>query len=210
MTTVSAARSTESGARLARIRDRLAATGEQDAVLRVMLVLAHEAVRAQSVADEAPAVESTGDTKANLPATGYTVSPGEYAELVARIREIVGRTVPSAASILVVSRGDENLLVPGFDATHFPQGPNGIYAGYYPADSDAAIAHLEQCRSAGAEFLVLPATGYWWLDYYDRLAQHLLARSRVAHHDAHCLIFDLHIHTQEGDLNVQAEGGAIP
>jgi len=100
--------------------------------------------------------------------------------------------------VLVVSRGDEALLPPGLAAGHFPQAPSGAYAGHYPADSDAAIAHLEQCRAEGAEFLLLPATGFWWLDYYGGLLQHLMGRGRVLHHDGHCVIFDLRAHAPGG------------
>ena len=129
------------------------------------------------------------------------MSAGEYEQLIARIHDLVTRKVPAGASILVVSKGDEALLVPGFDAHHFPQGPNGAYAGHYPADGTAAIAHLEQCRAGGAEFLVFPATAYWWLDYYVGLAQHLLSAGRAVHHDEHCLIFD---------LRPQSEGAPVP
>lgn len=176
-------------ARLSRIRARLAATSEEETGLRVMLVLAHEALRQQAQASSA----RPGDeiTAISGPTAIEGVSPSHYAELVSNILETVARVVPAGARLLVVSRGDDALLAPGFDAAHFPQGPNGLYAGYYPADSEAAIAHLEQCRAGGAEFLVLPTTSYWWLDYYEALARHLLVAGRALHHDEHCLIFDL-------------------
>lgn len=182
----------ESEVRLARIRDRLAATSEDERVLRVMLVLSHEAVSRQALARTALAA-ATGGPERKAPSAPPVTAPatGEYAQLVDRIQEVVAVKVPAGARILVVSRGDESLLVPGFDAAHFPQGPKGVYAGHYPADSEAAIAHLEECRAGGAEFLIIPATASWWLDYYGGWAQHLLIRARVAHHDEHCLIFDL-------------------
>jgi hypothetical protein len=73
-----------------------------------------------------------------------------------------------------------------------------VYAGHHPADSGAAIAQLEQCRADGAEFLLLPATGFWWLDYYGGLLQHLMGRGRVLHHDGDCVIFDLRERTPGG------------
>jgi len=35
---------------------------------------------------------------------------------------------------------------------------------------------VEAVRAAGAEFLVFPATSFWWLDHYGRLAEHLAGR----------------------------------
>ncbi len=55
------------------------------------------------------------------------------------------------------------------DAGHFPQDADGRYLGHHPSDSDDALARLEALRERGAEYLVLPATSYWWLDHYDGL-----------------------------------------
>jgi len=116
-----------------------------------------------------------------------------YAELVERIHAVALAQLPPDARVLIVNRGDDALFPPGLAAGHFPQGPNGVYAGYYPADSAAAVAQLEQCRAEGAEFLLLPATAFWWLDYYGGFLQHLMGRGRVLHHDGHCVIFDLRL-----------------
>lgn len=181
-----------SEAQLEAIRERLARSGGDDPQLRVMLVLAHEAIRQRERA--ARAIADTGwEEAAEVPtaASVTSVNLDDYAALVVRIRETVSRLVPAGAGILVVSKGDQELLVPGYDAAHFPQGQGRAYAGHYPADGEAAVAHLEQCRSAGAEFFVLPATAYWWLEYYSYLAQRLLATGWVLIHDEHCLIFDL-------------------
>jgi len=174
---------------LVRIRERLADTGESDRALRVMLVLAHEAVRRRQEAalavDQGDAVRVTAPTA--------PVDRDDYSELLARLHEIVAASVPAGAKILVVSRGDESLLVPGYEAGHFPQGRAGAYAGFYPQDSAAAIEHLDHLRADGAEFLIVPSTAYWWLDYYGELAQHLLVGARIVHHDEHCLICDLRL-----------------
>jgi hypothetical protein len=175
-------------ARMLRVRERLAATSARETHLRTLLVLAHETLRREAALEEALAVGPRWDP---APIGAVEEPIEDYAELVARIHAILAGRVPSGARVLVVSRGDETLLAPAFATSHFPQGPNGVYAGHYPADSAAAIAHLERLRGEGAEFLVLPATGFWWLDYYGGLLQHLMARGRVVHHDEHCLIFDL-------------------
>ena len=182
-------------ARMALICERLAATTQRDRNLRVMLVLAHELLRQGVALGEAQQVAEQWTGVPPAQRNGGAVD--NYRELTRRIHKTVATRVPSETKILVVSRGDESLFVPNFDMSHFPQGPNGIYAGHYPADSDAAIAHLEQCRVAGAQFLLLPATGYWWLSYYGGLLQHLMLHGRVFHHDDHCLIFDLRVSAVE-------------
>jgi len=180
-----------SAATMERLRERLAtAHAPQDARLRVLLVLAHELLRQRTLLDAAA-----------LPVAAAPVADAaveDYGELVRRIRAVAAAALPPGARVLVVSRGDEELLAPELSASHFPQGLDGRYAGHYPADSEAAIAHLEACRAAGAEFLLLPATGFWWLDYYGGLLQHLMGRGRVLHHDGHCVIFDLRVPTARG------------
>ena len=89
----------------------------------------------------------------------------------------VRSAVPEGAAILVVSRGDESLLaLEGRRASHFPQTTGGVYAGYYPSDSAEAIGHLEELRSAGADYLLFPRPSCWWLDHYAGFLQHLETR----------------------------------
>jgi hypothetical protein len=102
------------------------------------------------------------------------LSPLEYAELVARVHDAVATTVPPGSSLLVVSKGDAGMLeVPGLKAAHFPQDGAGGYAGHHPRDSAVATAQLEALRRRGAEYLVLPATARWWLDFYADFAGYL-------------------------------------
>ncbi|MGE5407625.1 MAG: hypothetical protein ACM3NV_03340 [Syntrophothermus sp.] len=124
---------------------------------------------------------------------GEALGATEYSELVARVRETVAGTVPTGASILVVSKGDPALLdLPGLDAAHFPQGEAGGYAGYHPRDGAAAAAELESLRLRGAEYLVIPATARWWLDHYGELASHLDGRGELlADHADACLVYRL-------------------
>jgi hypothetical protein len=93
-----------------------------------------------------------------------------YRDQVDRIRAQVRATVPKGARVLVITRGDEALLrLDGREGRHFPQTPTGLYAGHYPADGREAVAHLEQLREAGAEYLVIPAEARWWLEHYPEL-----------------------------------------
>jgi GT2 family glycosyltransferase len=101
----------------------------------------------------------------------------EYQTLVRRVRQYVCDTVPLGATVLVVSKGDEELLkFNGRRGWHFPQASDGSYAGHYPADSEACIAELERLRASGAEFLVVPDTSRWWLRHYAQFAAHLAQR----------------------------------
>jgi len=68
----------------------------------------------------------------------------------------------------------------------------GAYESCDPRDSDEAISHLEAIRARGAEYLLLPATAFWWLDRYQRFREYLEARCPVIVQDENiCFIFDL-------------------
>jgi hypothetical protein len=184
-----------SAATMERVRERIATSAPEETCLRTLLVLAHELLHQRALVESArqamPRVQP-----ATAASSGEPV--GDYGELVRRVHATALAALPRDARVLVVSRGDEALLAPGLAASHFPQAPGGGYAGYHPADSDAAIAHLEHCRADGAEYLLLPSTAFWWLDYYGGLLQHLMGRGRVLHHDGHCVIFDLREPTPGG------------
>jgi glycosyl transferase family 1 len=95
-------------------------------------------------------------------------------KVVDDVRAFVKRELPFGSYVLVVSRGDEELVsFPAHRGGHFPQVAGGAYAGHHPADSSEAIAHLAALREAGAEYLIVPATSGWWLEHYEELARHL-------------------------------------
>jgi hypothetical protein len=99
--------------------------------------------------------------------------------------------LPPEATVLVVSRGDANLLDVGRHASHFPQTPDGQWTGHHPATSDDAIAHLEELRAGGASHLLLPATAMWWLNHYAGLADHLAHHATVLAETDDCALFSL-------------------
>ena len=103
-----------------------------------------------------------------------TASPAlAYERLRARLRTLVGQTVPRAAKILVVSKGDGALLqLGGRAAKHFPQSAGGSYAGHHPADGPAAVAALEKLLPS-FDHLVIPETSLWWLKHYPEFRAHL-------------------------------------
>lgn len=124
---------------------------------------------------------------------GSPLGQVEYADLVARVQATVAGTVPPGSSVLVISKGDSALLaVPGLSSAHFPQDGAGEYAGHHPLDSAAATAALEKLRRRGAEYLVIPATARWWLEYYAEFATHLATHGEiVADEPSSCLIYGL-------------------
>lgn len=117
----------------------------------------------------------------------------EYLGLSGRVREVVRESVPAGSTAIVISRGDEELLDLGLRrAWHFPVEEDGTYAGYYPVDSDDAIARLERLRERGGEYLVIPHQALWWLDHYAGFRRYLETRCRlVARREGACLVFGL-------------------
>ena len=116
-----------------------------------------------------------------------------YDDLRRQIREIIQTTVPANTTVLMVSKGDSLLLeMPGRQAWHFPQTERGTYAGFHPADSAAAIAHLKTLQVKGAQYLVFPATAFWWLEHYKGLKLYLEKHCQLlARRESVCLIYRL-------------------
>lgn len=143
----------------------------------------------------APASERTGQASSSSARTSRSTFTASrrlgYRQLVKRIRAAVSETVPAGCAVLVVSRGDRELVeLEDRSAGHFPQNPSGGYLGHHPRDSEEAIARLEDLRGGGADYLVLPVTASWWLDHYVAFAEHLRERYPVTDLDV-CSIFHL-------------------
>src|SRR5262249_3814397 len=93
----------------------------------------------------APAVAAPPAAPAEDGATAPApvLTPAEYAAAVERVRTLVESTIPAGAAVLVVSRGDEDLVTfDGRTGWHFPQSRDGRWLGYYPETDEEAIAHL--------------------------------------------------------------------
>jgi glycosyltransferase involved in cell wall biosynthesis len=117
----------------------------------------------------------------------------DYDALRDRIRQVVADSIPADATVLVVSKGDIELLELGGRRTrHFPEAADGTWAGHHPADSSEAVATLEAMRESGGEFILFPRTGLWWLQHYEGLLEHLERRYvPVVRDDDVCVIFAL-------------------
>ena len=109
----------------------------------------------------------------------------EYDAAVCRLQQLAAKFIAPHEITLIVSRGDDALVAwPGWRGWHFPRTDSGEYSGFHPADSAAAIAHLEQLRSQGARWFVLPAASAWWWDYYGEFREQLLSRHELVADEA--------------------------
>jgi len=115
-----------------------------------------------------------------------------YIQTIEQIRETVRGAVPPGATVLVVSKGDDDLLrFHDQVGAHFPQVDGGVYSGHHPADSAEAINELEALRATGADFILFPRPALWWLEYYADFRIYLDSRySRVCQTDD-CVIYEL-------------------
>ena len=154
--------------------------------LREMLLEAHDQLLRRD--DEIAAMLGT-----SLPPGAAPAKYDIYQQLVQRIRAVVRQSLPEGSKVLVISKGDDQLLrLDSCTGSHFPQREDGVYAGHYPSDDQAAIEHLTNLRKAGGRYLLIPQTSLWWLDHYralnDYLNQHC---TRIVDQPETCLIFDL-------------------
>jgi glycosyltransferase involved in cell wall biosynthesis len=117
---------------------------------------------------------------------------GGYRELVDGIRMIVERVTPPGSVVMVVSKGDSALTA--FEnrlGCHFPETSSGVYAGYHPSDSDAAIALLEEAIANGRQYLLFPGTALWWLEHYTGLRTYLESHYHRVWDDVRCVVYDV-------------------
>jgi hypothetical protein len=127
---------------------------------------------------------------------------------LAAVNAAVADQIPPGATVLVVSRGDDELLhqiAP--TAAHFPQGADSRYAGYHPASGRDAVAHLEAMREAGASFLLLPSSEFWWLEHYGAFREHLEHHCELVYGDEQtCRLYSLDGHAAPVELSAVAAG----
>jgi GT2 family glycosyltransferase len=116
----------------------------------------------------------------------------DYERLVRQVREAVAAAVPEGATVAVVSRGDDDLTrLGGRTGWHFPRDDDGGHSGHHPADTNEALAHVEELRRLGARFLVFPRTELWWLDHYRGLRRELAERYDLVETSQSCLVYRL-------------------
>ena len=73
-------------------------------------------------------------------------------------------------------------------------------AGFHPADSNTAIAYLEEARAGGATYFLLPQTFIWWLDHYAGFKRYLEESYRLADSGEYGVLYELSS-TEKNKLN---------
>jgi hypothetical protein len=150
------------------------------------------------VASNGSAVAHSAPNAAPAPSfasNSHTVAsrmPLDYSEVVYQVREMVEQHVPRGETVAVVSKGDPELIVfAGRRGMHMPRTAEGAWAGFNPADATDAVAFLEEARSAGARYFLLPAPSDWWLKFYPGFKNHLERSYRLVASDDAGMLFDL-------------------
>jgi len=189
--------------RIAALEARAEALFAREKDLRDMLFEAHDQLIRRD--EEIAATLATTLEHRSAPLPTATIAPAPllpkpvagkyltYRQMIQHIRELVIAAAPPDATVLVISKGDEDLLhLAPCRGAHFPQREDGVYAGYYPADDNAAILHLTELQQRGAQFLLIPETSLWWLKHYSKFAEHLNSRyERVIDKPEQCIMFRL-------------------
>ena len=141
--------------------------------------------------------------------TPRRVNKYEYHQICRLVRELASKHLPVNARVLVVSRGDEHLLqLDGCTGWHFPRGEDGKYLGHHPADSAEAIARLEALKALGADFLLLPATSFWWLEHYQEFRVYLEKNcTEVVRQEGVCALYRLGLHRSPLDVSIKSQAG---
>lgn len=110
----------------------------------------------------------------NAPASIY------HRKLMVQVRQYVDAHVPAGARMLVITYGDEAMLLLGDHSTEpFPRSAPGVSADYTDVRANEAVAQLEGLRDAGAEFLLVPSPALPWLASHPELERHLEERYAV-------------------------------
>ncbi len=122
----------------------------------------------------APRASGPDDVGATVELVAATVGP--LPDHVAVPGTLLRDAVPPGAVVAVVTKGEGRFReLPGAEVWHFPQTPDGEWAGYHPATVDDVTTELEELRRRGACYLLIPQWAAWWLEHYEGLREHLLA-----------------------------------
>ena len=121
-----------------------------------------------------------------------------YESHQASVQKILAQVTEPGCTIAVVCRGDEEMVrIEGRVGTHFPQALEGYFSGFYPADNEAAVTHLEAVRDRGVDYLVFPVASLWWLHHYRIFGRYLTEHYHRMHVDDDCVVFDLRTRSAE-------------
>jgi hypothetical protein len=110
---------------------------------------------------------------------------------VLRARADLARLIPSGQKFILIDGNEwgDGQFIPGRQALPFIE-RDGQYWGP-PADSESAIAELERLRQAGASFLAIWWTSFWWLDSFPGFAEYLTKHFPRVLDAEHLILFEL-------------------
>jgi glycosyltransferase involved in cell wall biosynthesis len=127
------------------------------------------------------------------PATGLYQSRLQYQDtqrVSARLRGAIDAVVPKASRCAVVTGGEEWILkIADHPVVGFPD-PDQRAQAEGRSRGEVALSDLEELRSKGADFLVVPSRASWWVDRVKELKQHLDTCQRAFQNDS-CVIYAL-------------------
>ena len=104
------------------------------------------------------------------------------------IREI-SATIPAGKCFILVDENQWSTEMSQFNYLPFLE-RDGYYWGAPPDDS-FAIGEVERMRQAGASFMVIGWSAFWWLDYYCLLRNYLYSNFRCVLQNSRLIVFDL-------------------
>lgn len=104
------------------------------------------------------------------------------------IREI-SATIPAGKCFILVDENQWSTEMSQFNYLPFLE-RDGYYWGAPPDDS-FAIGEVERMRQAGASFMVIGWSAFWWLDYYSLLRNYLYLNFRCVLQNSRLIVFDL-------------------
>jgi hypothetical protein len=112
-----------------------------------------------------------------------------YEELVDSVREAATTAIPPGAITIVATNGESRLLdLSNRKAWHFPQ------AAADPANDAHAIALVEDLRTQGAGYFVMPRTVFSWLAQYADMTRYLDTNYQRIISNQRCIVYDLAVH----------------
>ena len=115
-----------------------------------------------------------------------------YRDLVRDIRDVVGRVVPAGGDVMVVSKGDNNLLqFEGRTGCPLSGDRHGRLRRLSPRRQRCRDRGAGSGHRPGAPVLLFPGTSLWWLDHYDGFRAHLDARYPRLWSDRQCVLYDV-------------------
>ncbi|MDQ3587809.1 MAG: hypothetical protein M3350_10560, partial [Actinomycetota bacterium] len=118
---------------------------------------------------------------------------------LARMAKSALEVLPPEATVAAVAKWDPTLLrLIGRPGRNFPD--RRLMPDGYPRDGAAAVEHLEQLRREGVSHLLFPSASFWWLEHYERLAEHLARCYSRCREDPDLIVYDLRRAGRPGGL----------